>query len=377
MTMNTQISLIGGGQTRFGEWWGKSLKDLVEEAVNAAIESSPCTALDIDLVIIANMLGEVASAQAHLGSLASSLLPHRPPAIRVESACASGSIALHTACAFLESGRAENVLVIGAEKMTDVSADAIAEGLMGAADAEKDRPSGITFPGLFGLIATRYMHDFRLSREDLSLVSSVHHAQAVKNPFAQFRREIPPEAISRSPLVADPLRLLDCSPISDGAAACFLSRTLGSDIRIAASQIATDVLSLTDRASLTSFPATKESFEKALREAEIDTSDIRHLEIHDCFSIAALINLEDLGFANPGEGIGVYRALAEGTPVPLTVNRSGGLKACGHPVAATGLKQLLDVSKQLRQSGERYGMTHNFGGTAATCAIHILEHTHA
>jgi acetyl-CoA C-acetyltransferase len=372
--MQTAVHIIGTGQTKFGEWWQKGIRELMEEAADAAITASPCTALDIDLIVVANMLGEVTNGQAHLGSMASALLPHHPPALRVESACGSGAFALHTACAMLESGRAKNVLVIGVEKMTDVSVDDVASGLMGAADTEADRPSGLTFPGIFGLIARKYMHDYGLSREDLSLVSALHHRQAVQNPYAQFRAEIAPDAVSRSPFVADPLRLLDCSPISDGAAAVLLSTEHVSPLRLAASQIASDTLSLTQRPSLTSFGATKDAAERAFAEAEIKRKDLSHLETHDCFSIASLINLEDLGFADTGEGIEIYRAIYDGTPGPLAVNRSGGLKACGHPVAATGIKQICDLGKQLTAAGARWGMAHNFGGACATCAVHILEH---
>lgn len=368
--MQKEISLIGIGQTKFGEWWGKSLFALVEEAVDAAIASAPCSALDIDFIVVANMLGESVNGQAHLGAIASSLLPHHPPAIRVEAACASGSIAVHTACALLESGRAETVLVVGAEKMTDASGDEIATALMGAADSEKDAPSGLTFPGLFGLVARRYMHEYGLTREQLNLVSARHHANAMKNPFAQFRQEMTPEQIGASALVADPLRLLDCSPISDGAAACILSTSHRSPVRIAASQTSTDAVSLTDRPLITSFSATKDAIARAFDEAGIAPEDIAHLELHDCFSIAALIALEDLGFAEPGDGIRWYQ-----DPHPMTVNASGGLKACGHPVAATGIKQIIDVSKQLQASGRRYGLAHNFGGVGATCCIHILSHT--
>jgi acetyl-CoA C-acetyltransferase len=228
------ISLIGTGQTAFGEWWEKSVRDLIDEAVEAALKDSPCSALDIDCVIVANMLGEIGSSQAHLGALTAALLPHHPPALRVESACASGAVALHTACALLESGRATTVLVVGAEKMTDAAPDVIAAGLMGAADAEKDSPSGLTFPGIFGLIANRYMHEHGLTREQLNLVSARHHENAVENPFAQFRRKVKPEAVSGSGLVADPLCMLDCSPISDGAAACILSTKFSSPLTIAA-----------------------------------------------------------------------------------------------------------------------------------------------
>ncbi|MSR87432.1 thiolase domain-containing protein [Candidatus Peribacteria bacterium] len=380
--MQSDIHLIGSGQTRFGELWDKGIRDLMEEATDAAINSSPCTALDIDMVIVSNMLAEVTNGQAHLAAIASSLLPHHPPAIRVESACGSGAFALHTACAMLESGRARNVLVIGVEKMTDVSVDTVASALMGAADSEQERPAGLTFPGIFGLITQRYMHEYGLTRDELSLVSAVHHRNACENPFAQFRLPVTPDAVTKSAMVSNPLRLLDCSPISDGAAACILSTEHAGAARLVASQIASDSLSIVDRPTITSFSATKDAAERALAEAEITLKDVRILETHDCFSTAALINLEDLGFCDPGEAIGIYHNLwrggspldgARGRLPALGVNLSGGLKGCGHPVAATGIKQLIDVSKQLQKTGDRYGLAHNFGGAAATCGIHILE----
>jgi acetyl-CoA C-acetyltransferase len=373
--MHKDVFLIGSGQTRFGEHWERSLRDLIQEAVKLAIDSSPCTSLDIDVIVVANMLAEAVGNQAHLGALTSSLLPHHPPALRVEAACASGSVAIHTACALLESGKAKNVLVVGAEKMTDVPVDVVSSALMGAADAEVEQPSGLTFPGMFGLIAKRYLHEYPLTRDDLSIVSAVHHRQAMQNPFAQFRSEIPVAAISRSAPVADPLRLLDCSPVSDGAAACILSTEHKSDMRVAASQLATDTLSLVNRPTLTSFAATKEAGAKALEEASIPLEELRCVELHDCFSIAALISLEDLGFSAPGEGVTVYRELYDRPATArCSVNRSGGLKACGHPVAATGVKQIIDVAKGLVAEGGRYGLAQNFGGAGATCCVHILEH---
>ncbi len=371
--MQSDISLIGYGQTRFGEWWDKSLSDLIREAADAALAVSPCTPLDVDLVVIGNMLGERLSNQAHLGSIGSAILPHHPPALRVESACGSGAFALHTACAMLESGRAKTVLVIGAEKMTDASTDAVSAGLMGASDSEKEGACGLTFPGIFGLIAARYMHEYGLTRDELSLVSAVHHRYAVDNPFAQFRSAVTPDAVSKSAPVADPLRLLDCSPISDGAAACILSTAIESPLKLVASHIGSDMLSITDRAVLTSFSATKDASDRALKEAGITTRDISVLETHDCFSIAAVINLEDLGFADPGAGISIYKSLFENRDVGLSINRSGGLKGCGHPVAATGIKQLIDVAKELQKRNTRYGMAHNFGGSGASCGVHILE----
>jgi len=346
-----------------------SLRDLMAEAIAKAIDDAGCTALDIDTVIVGNMLGERLSGQAHLGALAASLLPHRPPALRAEAACASGSVAVHTACALLESGRAETVLVIGAEKMTDATNEVVAAGLMGAADADLDSPSGLTFPGIFGLITARYMHEWGLTREQLNLVSAKHHANAVLNPFAQFRTAIPAEKIGQSPLVADPLRLLDCSPVSDGAAAIILSTKTKSDVRLAASSLATDAVSITERPTITSFPASREAAERAYADAGLRPSDISVVELHDCFSIAALISLEDMGFASPGEGISLYSQEPD-----IAVNGTGGLKACGHPVAATGVKQIGDVCKQLRTGKKRYGLAQNFGGACATCCVHILEH---
>lgn len=342
----------------------------MDESIDAAIRNAKCTALDIDLVIVANMLGERTNGQAQLGAMAASLLPHHPPALRAEAACGSGAVALHTAIAMLESGRAETVLVVGVEKMTDSSTEEIAAGLMGAADSEKDAVAGLTFPGIFGLVTNRYMYEYGLTRDQLNAVSARHHKNAVTNPFAQFRSEIPASMISESPLVADPLCLLDCSPVSDGAAACILSTKFESPIRFAASALATDHLSLCDRPMLTSFAATKNAMEQALKEANISKEDISHIELHDCFSIAALIAVEDLGYSDPGFGIELYQA----ENPELTLNKSGGLKACGHPVAATGVKQVIDIAKQLTASGKQYGLTHNFGGAGATCGIHILEY---
>lgn len=374
--MERDIFLVGSGLTPFGEHWNKSLKDLMDDAIEAALKNSGLNALDIDFVVVANMLAEVTNDQAHLGSIASSLLPHHPPALRVESACGSGALALHTACAFLESKRAETVLVIGAEKMTDASVDVVSQALMGAADSELDTPSGLTFPGIFGLIANRYMHEFGLTREQLSIVSAVHHKNGKENPFAQFRQEISPETVTKSALVADPLRLLDCSPISDGAAACILSTLHRSPFRLAASQVKSDSVSIAERATITSFSATRDAMASALQEAELERSDISAVETHDCFSIAAVINMEDLGFAEQGEGIRIYEDLYAGRS-PLFVNMSGGLKACGHPVAATGLKQLIDLSKHLKKSKAAHGLAHNFGGACASCGIHILENLDA
>lgn len=378
--MRETVYVLGGGQTSFGELWSKSLRDLIEEAMGQAIASAKILPTDIDAVVIGSMVCGETAEQAHLGTLVSGMLPHHPPAIRVEAACASGGLAVHTACALLESGRADTVLVLGAEKLTDVAADIVTQALMHAADAEKDGACGLTFPGIFALSATAYLHQYGIAREQLSLVSASTHSAAIHNPYAQFHRAIAPEAISKSPLVADPLRLLDCSPISDGAAAIILSTKREAAVRIAATQLASDHVSLSDRDSLTSFLSTKTAMDRALAEANITRKDIDVMEIHDCFSVASLINLEDLGYAEPGQAIRLFEDRDVESGGSLPVNTSGGLKACGHPIGATGVKQVLDIWKQLTHQAPnqvknaRCGLAHNLGGVGATCTIHVLEH---
>ncbi len=377
--MRETVYVLGGGQTRFGELWEKSLSDVIQEAVDAAITSTGVMPTDIDCIVIGNMVGGETAGQAHLGTFASGLLPHHPPALRVEAACASGGLAVHTACALLESNRAETVLVVGAEKLTDVAGDIVTSALMHAADNEKDAPSGLTFPSIFALTATAYMHRYNLTRDDLSLVSAASHRAATQNPYAQFRKEIPAASISKSPLIADPLRLLDCSPISDGAAALILSTKKESGVRIAATQLASESLSLVDRPSLTSFGSTKTAFLKAMKEAGWKQNEIDCIELHDCFSIASLINLEDMGFAEEGQAIRLFKDQDTESQGSLPVNPSGGLKACGHPIGATGVKQILDCYKQLTNQAPnqvknaRHALAHNLGGVGATCTVHLLE----
>lgn len=377
--MRDTVYVLGGGQTRFGELWDKSLTGLIADAISHAIQNTGILPTDIDTVVVGNMVGGETAEQAHLGAIASSCLPHHPPALRVEAACASGGLAIHTACALLESGRAGTVLVVGAEKLTDVAGDVVTQALTHASHSEKDIPSGLTFPGIFALSAQAYMHRYGLTRDQLSLVSEATHRAAVKNPYAQFRKEIPASTISKSAPVADPLRLLDCSPISDGAAAVILSTTKKSGVRIAASQLATDKVSLAERSEITSFLATKTAMDRALSEADWNRNDIDVIELHDCFSIATLIHLEDMGYCDAGQAIGLFEQRMTDVTGDLPVNTSGGLKACGHPIGATGVKQILDIWKQImacapnQVAAAHRGLAHNLGGIGATCTIHLLE----
>lgn len=371
------ISLIGAYQTKFGELWDKSLEDLMLEAGAGALADSRQNKNKIDLVIVANMLAE----QNHLGALAVGLLGlNNIPAMRVEAACASGGVALHQAVTAIKAGQAKNVLVIGAEKMTDKSNGEIAQALMGAASGQ-ERQAGLTFVGLYALMARVYFDKFGATKNDLAYVAVKNHRHASRNPKAQYPFPVELETVLKSSCVASPLHLFDCSPITDGAAALVVN-SQPSGVEIAASQIATDSVSLTERESLTELLATKIAAKKAYEQAGIRPENIDLAEVHDCFSIAEIMAVEDLGFCGKGTGFKKIRSGEFDHDGRLPVNLSGGLKACGHPVGATGIKQIVELVAQLRgEAGERQiktakiGLAHNVGGSGATATVHILRKT--
>ena len=363
------IGILGGYQTRFGELFDVSIEELIVEASEGAMKEASVKKEEIDLVIVANKLAGKVVGQDHLGSLATSLLGLRVPGLRVEAACASGGVAIHQGVQALKAQEAKKVLVVGVEKMTDKSNGEIAAALMGAASNE-ERCGGLSFVGLYALMARRYMEIFGASKKDLARVAVKNHRQAMKNDKAQFRKEITEEMVVSAIRVAEPLGLLDCSPISDGAAAVVIGKDEG-EVEIAASEIATDSLGLSKRESLTELKATKEAAKKAYQVAGVEPSDIEIAEVHDCFTIAEILALEDLGFSKKGKG---YKG------VKKSINTSGGLKACGHPVGATGVKQVVEIYRQLAgKAGERQvegvklGLAHNVGGTGGTVVVTILR----
>lgn len=354
------IGILGGYQTKFGELFKVGIEELILEASIGAIKDSRIKNRQIDLVIVANKLAGKVVGQDHLGSLTASLLRIKAPGLRVEAACASGGVAIYQAVQAVKSGQAEMVLVVGVEKMTDKSNGEIAMALMGAASNE-ERRSGLSFPGLYALMARRYMKEFGASRRDLARVAVKNHKNAMKNEKAQFKREITEEMVLVASMVAKPLGLLDCSPISDGGAAVVIGRDRGK-VEIVSSEMASDSLGLSERESLIKIKATKEAGEKAYKKAGVKASDIEVAEVHDCFTIAEILALEDLGFCKKGEG---YKG------VKIPINTSGGLKACGHPVGATGVKQVVEICKQLKKY--KIGLTHNVGGTGGTVVVTVMR----
>lgn len=375
-----KIFIKGTGLTRFGELWDKTLEDLISESSEKALAEAGLSPDKIEAVFIGNMLYGKISGQDHLGALATSILKINAPAFRLEGACASGGLAVQSAIYALMSGQFKNVLVIGAEKMTDVSTSQISAALMGAG-SEMERQAGLTFPALYALMAKAHMQKYGTTKEHMAAVSVKNHYHASLNPNAQFQYQIDLKKALSSPVISDPFTIFDSSPITDGAGAVVLS-TEGKkdDVYIAASESATDTLDLSGRSSLTEIKATSIAAQKAYAEADIKPSDIDVLEVHDCFTIAEILALEDLGICKKGDA---GNFIAQGNTKlggKIPVNTSGGLKACGHPVGATGVKQIIEVSHQLKGNlgnrqveKARVGLTQNVGGTGATVVIHILK----
>lgn len=380
-----KIGIIGVGATKFGELWRYGIKDLLAESQLLALEDAGLSEKDINMIVTGNMCSSTFSGQSHLGSMASEILNINVPSIRVEAACASGSVAIRQGIHAINSGEAEIVMVNGVEKMTDVQTRQATTGLMGAGDEEWEGTQGLTFCGLYAMMARAYMHKYSLTREQLALVSVKNHKHATLNPIAHFHNEITVDQVINSSIIADPLTLLDCSPITDGSASIILAseevaKRFEKPIWIIGSGQANDTLSLHGRKSLTEITATTQAVQRALSQAKIGIDKVDVTEVHDCFSIAEVMAIEDLGLIPRGEA---GKIMEEGQTYfdgKIPINSCGGLKACGHPIGATGIKQAWEIVKQLRGDagkrqvkGAQIGLTHNVGGTGSTVVVHVFS----
>lgn len=380
------ISIIGYYSTKFGELWDKSLFDLVEESINGVIKNSGIEKENIDTIFFSNMLAGSLENNLHSPSKIAEILKTNIPIFRVEAACASGGVAFHLAKQYIESGSSKTVLVVGAEKMTDYSPEETTQALAGAASGE-EQESGITFAGLYGMMANYYLEKYKFKEENLAYVSYKNHFHGSLNRLAHFRKRITINDILQSAYVSYPLKVLDSSPISDGAAAVILTsdnNLLKKTVRktkILSSEVATDTISLKERKRLDEILATKIAAEKAFRKAKVNKKEIKVAEVHDCFSIAEVLAMEDLGFWKKGTGGERIKKLETmyGKGSNLIVNTSGGLKAAGHPVGATGVKQIGEIFLQLTGQAEnrqvknvKYGLAHNVGGSGGTAVVTIL-----
>jgi acetyl-CoA C-acetyltransferase len=381
-----KVAIIGIGMTKFGELWELGFREIVTDAAVKAANDAGIEGKDVEALYCGTMSAGRLVGQEHVGALLCDAFGLNPiPSTRVEAACASGGLALREAYMAIAGGHYEIAIAGGAEKMTDAMSEQVSLALGGAADQEWEVFFGATFPALYALIANRHMHEFGTTSEQLARVSVKNHANGAKNPNAQFQAEITVEEVLESPLVASPLHVLDCSPITDGAAAVVLAsedvarKYTDTPVWINASAQASDTLSLHDRKDLATLNASVAAGRKAFAQAGMTPRDVQVAELHDCFTIAEICALEDLGFVPKGLG---GKAVAEGSfdlGAKTSVNTSGGLKACGHPVGATGIKQAVEVTLQLRgDAGKRQvsaerGMCHNVGGSGATAVVHVLS----
>ena len=380
-----RVAVIGVGYTKIGEHWDKSLRELFAEAALKALDDANVD--KVEALYVGNMMSGYLQEQEHLGSLLATYIGMPGiAACKIEAACASGGAALHQAFLAVASGYYDIVLVGGVEKMTDKLTPDVTLALAMAEDREYVVYVGASFIGLNDLVYRLYMRKFNVKQEDIAKFPVIEHENAINTPYAQFRYKITLDDVLKSPLVADPIHLLECAPLSDGAAAIILApleyalKHYDTVIEISASALATDILSVHERPDMLTMMATVRAAEKAYKMAKMEPKDIDLVEVHDAFSILAPIALEDLGFAKKGEG---WRLIAEEEvrkDGKLPVNTMGGLKARGHPIGATGIYQAVDAILQLRQeagvnqvTNAETALIHSMGGVGGTVAVHILR----
>ena len=378
-----KVYIAGIGQTPVSESWEKSLKELAGDAGLIAMEDAGIGYPDA--LFVGNMMAITANRQAQLATLMADWLGfHHKPAISIETACSSGSAAFRKALMAIASGELESALVIGAEKMTDSPGSEITASLATAADAELEADFGLSFVGLNALLMRRYMHEYGWSHADFANFSINAHANAVHNPNARFRKAISKDTFTKSPMISDPINLMDASPVSDGAAAIVLSarpiQTEGKNISVIASAAMTDTLSLQNRQNTIKLNAAETSARAVYAQAGLSPSDMGLFEYHDAFSIMAALSLEAAGFCEPGQGprLAIDDKIKYDGDIPVAT--MGGLKARGHPVGATGIYQLVEATLQLQgRAGptqvkrNKYALTQNIGGSGSNIITHILQ----
>ncbi|MBZ3935789.1 thiolase domain-containing protein [Methanimicrococcus blatticola] len=385
-----EVAIVGAKTTEFGELWEKSLRDIVVEAGVGAIEDAGISGEDIDMMYVGNMSGGKFIEQEHLGALIADYSGLAKglnvPSTRVEAACASGGLALRQAIQAVASGYSNVAIAAGAEKMTDIDGSGVTDALAAAADREWEGIQGATFPGIYAMIAKLHMAQYGTTSEQLAAVAVKNHENGMNNPIAQFKSKLTIEQVLKSIMVSDPLHILDCSPVSDGAAAVIVvpadeaHKYTDTPIYIKASAQASDTIALHDRRDITTLDASVAAGKRAYEMAGLTPKDINFVEVHDCFTIAEICAIEDLGFFEKGKGGPASLAGETALNAKISVNPSGGLKSTGHPVGATGVKQAVEAVHQLRGeagkrqvNGAKYGMTHNVGGSGATAVVHIFS----
>jgi len=409
------VAVVGVGMSKFGAFPDKSSRDLFVEAyqeLKASVQKG-FDPKDIEAFYMGNFSSDQFERQAHLAPIVASWIGLSPVAsVRIEDACASGGVALRQAVLGIASGQYDVVLVGGIEKMTDLPGAQVTDALASAADVMFEIPAGFTFPGFYAAMATAYMNEYGADPDAFLKVGIKNHVNGALNEKAQFNQSIPDVMAGKiakaaqkglpvpewkdemdfmrdpkaNPMIAWPLRLFDCSPVSDGGAAVLLvaedlvDKYTNQPIYVIGTGQASDG-ALPERESLSHIPSAVAAGKQAYAMAGKTAADIDFAEVHDCFTIAEIMATEDLGFFKHGEG---WRAAMEGKTArdgERPINTSGGLKAKGHPVGASGVAQVVEVWKQLHGTAgarqlpgnPRIGLTHNVGGTGQTCVVHIFE----
>lgn len=380
-----EVSIAGVGSTSFGKLPDYDIVQLATEACRAAITDSGVPRERVQALYVGNFIGERVARQGALAPIVARRLGlDGIPATKVEAACASGGIALRHGYLLVAAGIHDVVLVAGVEKMSSVPTGDVTAALSTAGDERTEMRTGLTFPGTFAMIMQAHMARYGTSREQIAAVSVKNHANGAANPKAQFQRTTTMAEVLGSRFVAEPIRLFDCPPISDGAAAAVvctpeIARMFGSaSIRILGSGHGSGPTALTGMNDLTTFPATVLAASEAFSQANVNPDDVDVAEVHDCFTIAEIVAVEDLGFVSRGAGGHAVESGVFGIEGRVPVNPSGGLIAKGHPVGASGVGQIYEIVQQLRGSAANQvedacvGLAHNLGGSGAAATVHVL-----
>jgi len=380
-----KVCVIGAGSTKYGKLQ-ESIADITVQASVDAIESARIEPKEIQAGYISNVFG-VADKQVHLGPVVMSNLgiPEKP-SLSIESACGSGSVSFREAFANVAGGFYDVVLVTGVEKVTHTGTEWTTTYFSYCSDFFFEGQAGASFPGLFASMARAYLTEFKATEEDLAMVAVKNHDNGLLNPKAHLRKKITIDDVMNSAVVASPLKLYDCCPFSDGASSVilcnekFAKQHTKDYIHVIGSGRGGSPAALQGRNHLTTIPSTKIAAEAAYKMAGIKPKDVDFAEVHDCFTIAEIVDSEDLGFFEKGKAVEAVRDGKTRLNGEISINPSGGLKSKGHPIGATGVGQIVEAFEQLTgKAGQRtvkdakIGLTHNFGATGASCAVHIFQ----
>lgn len=384
------VFIAGIGSTAFGRQPDESIENLAVTAAVEALLEAGVEREEIGALYLGNFIsGPLNGKEVLAGIVADRIGLPNIPCTKVEGACASGGIAFRHACLAVESGQVEAAIAVGVETMTHAPTKQTTAALNCAMDNENDGPSGLTFPGLFGLAWRVHAERYGTTRQHVSAVVRKNKRNGLKNPLAQMGADLSDEQIEGSAPICDPIQLYDCCPTSDGAAAVVVvSKALAQRLAGRLKHPLVEVLAAVQtrgsprvggHADLISFEATVAAAERAYAQAGVSADDIDVVELHDCFSIAEVIDSEDLGLVPRGQGGFWAHEGKTAVDGKVAINPSGGLLAKGHPVGATGLGQVFEVTRQLRDAhpnqvkGARIGMTHNLGGSGVACSVAVLR----